>query len=145
MSAASRNPLPPPDTSGTDPTAATMAKRFNIGTTNPLAGTTNPLAAAVPAPTERALTVVPRPAKGTRPDPEGMKRASYYVSKAAAEALDEAADWILKEIPGLPRHAALTALFATMDPRKAVEAVAEARAAELRGQLAALRVEIPNS
>lgn len=144
MSAA-RNSLPPPDTSGTDPSGATMARRFTLGATNPLAGATNPLAQAAPAPAERALAMVPKPSKGTRPDPDGMKRASYYVSKEAAEALDEAATWIQREIPGLPRHAALTALFATMDPKKAVEAVAEARAAELRGQLAALRIETSDS
>ncbi|OLE20385.1 MAG: hypothetical protein AUG49_25270 [Catenulispora sp. 13_1_20CM_3_70_7] len=134
-----RNPLPPPDISDTDPTKAKMAQRFSLGG-NPLAGATNPLAAAAPAPAERALAMVPKPSKGTRPDPEGMKRASYYVAKEAAEALDEAADWIQQQIPGLPRHAALTALFATMDPSKAVESVAQARADQLRNQLAALNI-----
>src|SRR5262245_47510838 len=52
--------------------------------------------------------------KGTRPDREGMKRASLYVKAAAMDRLDAAADRIMEILgPGTPRHVVLSALLDT--------------------------------
>ncbi|MEV6562966.1 hypothetical protein AB0M22_45115 [Nocardia sp. NPDC051756] len=79
---------------------------------------------------------------GTRPDPEGMRRASFYISAAAAEALEHATDQIMQLLgDDTPRHVALSALLTA--GANQVDAVAkelaQQRAAELTARLAALQ------
>lgn len=101
MSAA-RKDVPPPDTSGTNPDEV-LRRRFNIpvGNTAPTPAHTQPM--------ERVRT---GKGPGTRPDPDGMKRTSLYVTEAAATALEQAASQVLAALGGdVPRHVALSALL----------------------------------
>ncbi|MCW2915875.1 MAG: hypothetical protein JWN52_3943 [Actinomycetia bacterium] len=145
MSAAGKK-LPDPDLSGTDPDE-TLKTGFSLG--QPSAAPT----VSAPSPhsgtgvheqgTGTASTRPRRPRKkGTRPDPEGMKRVSYYISADVAAALDEAVEEVLIQLGGdVPKHQVLSALLAAGAGHIAdvTAALAQSRAAELAAQLEALR------
>lgn len=82
-------------------------------------------------------------AKGKRQDPPGMRRTSLYITAAAAEALEAAADQVVDALGDgeIPRHVALSALLlAGAEQAKVVaERLVEQRAAELTERLAALQ------
>ncbi|MCP9625237.1 hypothetical protein NMK54_34390 [Nocardia otitidiscaviarum] len=129
----SREPLPPPDFSGTDPNEV-LRSRIDLTVGPP----------PTPAHTQvKAGTGRVRAGKGgTRPDPEGMRRTSFYITREAAEALERAADQIVDLLgEGTPRHVALSALL--LAGANQVDAVAQElaqqRAAELAARLATLR------
>lgn len=144
-----RNPLPPPDASGTDPDQA-LRQRFSIG-----GGPPAPPAAGPPGPFEASgLPGQPAPSRlagqrsqrktSTRPDPEGMRRASYYISQEAADALDQAAAAVRATLGGdVPKHVVLSALITAGAERAAEVAAAlgEARTAALADRLKALQRE----
>ena len=127
--------LPDPDLSGTDPDAVLRSRiNLNIPVNPP---------PPVPAHTQvRAGTEPVRTGKGgTRPDPEGMRRTSLYITREAAAAIEHAADQIVQLLGGgTPRHVALSALL--LAGAGQVDAVAlqlaRERAAELAERLAAL-------
>jgi hypothetical protein len=128
-------PLPPPDFSGTDPNAVLRSRiDLNVPVDQP----------SIPAHTQvRTGKGRVRAGKGvgTRPDPEGMRRTSFYITQQAAAALDAAADRIVELLgEGTPRHVALSALLlAGADQAGAVaQDLARQRAAELAERLAAL-------
>ncbi|MFE2962019.1 hypothetical protein [Nocardia tengchongensis] len=78
---------------------------------------------------------------GTRPDPQGMRRTSFYITQAAATALEAAADQIVALLgEDTPRHVALSALLVAGANQVDVVAqeLARQRAAELSARLAAL-------
>lgn len=130
----SRKELPAPDLTGTDPDAV-LRSRIDL---NVPVGTPS----TTPAHTQvGAGKGGVRAGKGTRPDPAGMRRASIYVTREAADALDRAADRIVQVLgDGTPRHVALSALL--LAGAGQVDAVAQElarqRAAELTARLAAL-------
>lgn len=136
MSAARRD-VPEPDLEGTDPDQVLRSRLF----TTQVGNTPD---ASTPAHTQPT----PRPragmGSGTRPDPAGMKRTSIYVTKDAANALEQAADQILDALGrDLPRHVALSALLeagARQAPAIATE-LAQQRAAELAAKLRELNGE----
>lgn len=136
MSARRRDPLPGPDLSGTDPNEV-LRSRINLNVpVNPPSPT--PAHTQVRASGERVRT---GKGGGTRPDPEGMRRASFYITQEAATALEGAADRIVQLLgDGTPRHLALSALM--LAGAKQVDVVAQElarqRAAELAARLAAL-------
>lgn len=71
-----------------------------------------------------------------------MARTSYYISQAAADALDAAADQILAALgQDVPRHVALSALIeaGAAQASHVTAQLAERRAAELAQQLESLR------
>ncbi|MEU0876807.1 hypothetical protein [Nocardia brasiliensis] len=128
-----RDPLPKPDLTGTDPD---KILRSRVDLNVPINPPSTPTHTQVRDSAERVRT-----SKGTRPDPEGMRRTSIYVTQAAAEALDRAADQIVALLgDGTPRHVALSALLVAGAGQ--VDAVAQdlarQRAAELTARLAAL-------
>lgn len=132
---ARRADLPGPDMRGTD-LDAVLRSRINLGA---------PSGAPTPAHT-RPHTGTDGVRTGTgrrrRPDPEGMRRLSLYVTVEAAAALEAAADQILATLgEGTPRHVALSALLqAGAAQAEAVAAdLARRRAAELAERLAALQ------
>ncbi|XVQ16354.1 hypothetical protein ACQP1W_52415 (plasmid) [Spirillospora sp. CA-255316] len=146
--------LPPPDASGTDPDEA-LRTRFSIGSGQP-----PPVAPAAPVPgpfsgtglpgqpaAERAADRMPRK-KATRPDPKGMRRASYYISQEAADALDAAVASVVETLGGdVPKHVALSALIVAGAERAAEVAtqLGQARTAALAERLNALRTEAGES
>lgn len=113
MSAA-RKDLPAPDFSGTDPNEV-LKSRFSAQTT-PFGAVQvgNASTDAIPAHTPgmgKVDTGGRKPAS-TRPDPEGMRRVSLYVTKEAAAALEEAAEKVVAALGGeIRRHVALSALL----------------------------------
>lgn len=140
--------LPPPDASGTDPDQ-TLRQRFSIGGGPPApsaAGPPGPFEASglpgQPAPSRLAGQRSQRKATSTRPDPEGMRRASYYISREASDALDEAAAAVRAALGGdVPKHVVLSALIMAGAERAAEVAAAlgEARTTALADRLKALQ------
>jgi hypothetical protein len=145
---ASRKDLPPPDDSGTDPDSA-LRQRFSL----PL-GDGQPTApgGAVPGPFSGAglpgqlapsqIAGQRRKTPSTRPDPEGMRRASYYISREAAGAMDAAVAAVMDTLgTEVPKHVALSALIMAGAERAAEVATAlgEARTAALADRLKALQ------
>ncbi|WP_280232278.1 hypothetical protein [Nocardia cyriacigeorgica] len=128
-----REPLPAPDLSGTDPDEVL---RSRIDMSIP------PDPSSTPAHTQvRTGKGRVGAGKGTRPDPKGMRRASFYVTEKAAAALDRAADQIVQVLgDGTPRHVALSALMlaGAGQADAVVQELARQRAAELAARLAAL-------
>ena len=134
MTGRSRGQLPPPDLSGTDPDAV-LRSRINLNI--------DPTASPTPAHTQvRAGANRVRKGKGgTRPDPDGMRRTSFYISREEAEALERAADQIVQLLGEVtPRHVALSALLLAGAGQADVVAkeLAQQHAAELAERLAAL-------
>ncbi|MBF6301648.1 hypothetical protein IU459_29520 [Nocardia amamiensis] len=135
MTGRGRGQLPGPDLSGTDPNEV-LRSRIDLNVpVNPPPST--PAHTQVRAGGERVRTGK----GGTRPDPEGMRRASFYITREAADALERAADKIVQLLgDGTPRHVALSALL--LAGAEQVDAVAQElarqRAAELAARLAAL-------
>lgn len=132
----SRREIPAPDVGGTDPDEVL---RSRLRTTT--VGTSTP-ASTPPAPAHTPSTPTARAGTGTRPDPDGMKRVSLYVTKPAAEALESAADRVLAALgDDVPRHVALSALFsaAAANADEVAHDLVQRRAAELAERLAALR------
>ncbi|MFI5501148.1 hypothetical protein ACIA5E_18985 [Nocardia asteroides] len=129
-----RKELPAPDLTGTDPDAV-LRSRIDLSVPIGAPSTT-------PAHTQvRTGKGGVRAGKGTRPDPAGMRRASIYVTREAAEALDRAADHIVELLgDGTPRHVALSALLTAGAGQVDVVAqeLARRRAEELSARLAAL-------
>lgn len=77
-----------------------------------------------------------------RGDPPGMTRASYYISRDAAEALDQAVHRVLAALGGdVPKHVVLSALLeaGAAQAHRVTARLAERRAAELEQRLDALR------
>ncbi|MGY1948932.1 hypothetical protein [Nocardia asiatica] len=136
MTGRNRGQLPGPDLSGTDPNEV-LRSRINLNVpVNPPSST--PAHTQVRAGKDRVRT---DKGGGTRPDPDGMRRASIYVTSEAAKALEAAADKIVALLgDGTPRHVALSALLlAGADQVDAVaQELARQRAAELAARLAAL-------
>lgn len=135
MTPPKKGSLPPPDTSGT-----TMARRFTIGP-NPLAAAPTP-AHTPPIGEVRAAHTRPTGRSGTRPDADGMKRVSYYITTETADALDAAVVEILDVLgPDTPRHVALSAVIgagAAAAGQITVD-LAQQRAEDLAARAAALR------
>jgi hypothetical protein len=132
-----REPLPGPDMAGTDPDKV-LQSRINL---NVPVGAPPPTPIHTQVDTGKERVRTPR-STGTRPDPEGMRRASIYVSEEAAEALEAAADRILALLgKETPRHLALSALLlAGAEQADAVaQQLAQRRAAELAERLQALQ------
>lgn len=80
--------------------------------------------------------------KAMRHDPDGMKRTSLYVTEAAAGALDDAADEVLKALGGnTPRYVALSALLQAGAGQvdQVIRELATKQAAELTERLEALK------
>ncbi|TCJ88100.1 hypothetical protein [Nocardia alba] len=136
-----RRELPGPDLSGTE---MNDVLRSRIDFRTPPA---DPVPTPAHTPTAPAHTQVEaskggvRSGKGTRPDPDGMRRASFYITREAAEALERAADRIVQVLgDGTPRHVALSALLLAGAGQVDVVAqeLARQRAAELTARLAAL-------
>lgn len=128
--------LPEPNTAGTDPDDpnAVLRERFSMG------GTAVP---APPAGSPRPAKPPPRrPARGTRPDPDGMRRISYYVSAEAADAMEAAVEQVAAALgEDVPKHKALSALLldaASRAPQVATD-LATARAEELARRLQELQ------
>ena len=135
MTGRRREPLPEPDLSGTDPNEILRSRvNLNIPVNPP-----PPLPAHTQVDTGTKRVRAGR--GGTRPDPEGMRRASIYVSQEAAQALERAADHVVEVLGGdTPRHVALSALLlaAADQVGPVTQKLARARAAELAERLAAL-------
>ncbi|MFF0547222.1 hypothetical protein ACFYTF_30760 [Nocardia thailandica] len=128
-----RKKLPDPDFSGTDPNAV-LRSRIDLNV--PINPPSAPTHTQVDTGTDKV-----RASKGTRQDPPGMRRASFYVSAEAAAALERAADQIVQLLgDGTPRHVALSALLLAGAGQADVVAqeLARQRAAELAARLAAL-------
>ena len=136
MSATRRKEMPPPDVSGTNMEKA-LSKRFSIG-----ASSTED--SPIPDPSMgkgrygSGMGEPKESKKRVTRDPDGMRRASYYISATAAESLDSAADRILAVLgKDMPRHVALSALIAAganhLD--EVVKQLAANRAAELGERL----------
>ncbi|MFC9898528.1 hypothetical protein ACFVMC_32960 [Nocardia sp. NPDC127579] len=124
--------LPPPDMSRTD-SDEILRSRVNLN---------------IPVGKSAAHTQVEkgegqvRTGKGTRPDPAGMRRTSFYISAAAAAAVEDAADRILQLLgDDTPRHVALSALLTAGADQveTVVQKLAKQRTAELTARLAALK------
>src|SRR5699024_10257471 len=118
---ARRDDLDSPDTSSIDPLAA----RLSVG-------------ASTPAHTPGTARPSTRHTPGSRPDPAGMRRLSLYVSAAAAEQLETAAEQIRSRLgEDTPRHVVLSALLqAGAEQAETVAAqLTEDRAAALRRRL----------
>jgi hypothetical protein len=84
--------------------------------------------------------------KGSRPDPEGMRRVSYYISTDAAAAMDAAVAEVVAALGGdLPKHVALSALIAAgaAQAPAVAKTLTEQATAELAERLNALRSESP--
>ena len=131
--------LPPPDASGTDPDEA-LKRRFSIGqpSTGPALPNVGTFATPRPGPRPPAP---PKKKTGTRPDPEGMRRTSYYISQEAADAMEAAVAQVLDALGGqLPKHVALSALIkaGAAQAHQVARALAEERTAELAERLKAL-------
>jgi hypothetical protein len=133
MNARSRD-IPAPDMDGTDPDEV-LRRRF----LNTQVGHTPPTPAHTP--TTPQVQTGKGTTSGTRPDPDGMKRISLYVTEAAATGLGQAADDVLATLGGdVPRHVALSALLnaaAKQAPAIAQELIQQ-RATELTERLKAL-------
>lgn len=134
MTGRRRDPLPPPDLSGTDPDR-TLRSRIDLNVP------VNPPPAPAHTQVRAGKDRVGAGKGGTRADPPGMRRTSLYVSVEAAAALERAADRIMEILgDGTPRHVALSALLLAGADR--VDAVAQElarqRAEELAARLAAL-------
>ncbi|MER7015348.1 hypothetical protein ABT324_28275 [Saccharopolyspora sp. NPDC000359] len=129
-----RTDVPAPDMGGTDPNEV-LLRRFQdtqVGHTP-----------TTPKPAHTPPTPQVRAGKGaTRPDPDGMKRTSLYITRDAAAALEAAADTVLDALGGdVPRHVALSALLeagARQAPAVAQELVRQ-RTEELAARLNALQ------
>lgn len=118
-----------PDTHDTDPNEVLRSRLANthVGT-----GTE----ASTPAHTQSTHRV--RTGMGSRPDPDGMRRRSLYVTAEASDALEQAADQVLATLGGdVPRHVALSALLQAGAERAETVAaeLAQHRAAELAARL----------
>lgn len=151
---AAKKDLPPPDVGGTDPDQ-TLRQRFSIG--GPPATPPEPVQAHTPV--QAGTGVYGQSQNGrkapkgrtrgrSRPDAEGMRRVSYYVSEQAAQAMDHAVDQVMEALGGdVPKHVALSALItAGADRVKEVAAgLAEQRAAELTRRLEAVRKLSPQA
>jgi hypothetical protein len=135
MTGRSRDPLPGPDLSGTDPNEVLRSRiNLNIPVNPP------PTPAHTQVETSKGQVRAGK-GGGTRPDPAGMRRASFYISEQAAQALDRAADHIVQVLgDSTPRHVALSALLIAGAGQVDVvtQELARARAAELAARLAAL-------
>lgn len=133
MSAARRD-VPEPDLDGTDPNQVLRSRLYST----PVGNTGSSTPAHTP-PMERVRT---GKGSGTRPDPDGMKRTSLYVTKDAAGALEQAADTVIAALGGdVPRHVALSALLeagARQAPEVAQELIQQ-RTTELSARLQALQ------
>lgn len=139
MSTKKRPPLPAPNMEGTDPDEV-LRRRLSPGPAG------NPFDVAVgldsPAPAHTPSTERVRSGKGTRPDPDGMKRISLYVTAAAANALDVAAGAVVEALGGdVPRHVALSALLEAAGGQvdSVTESLVRTRTAELAARLQALQ------
>ena len=134
MTGRRREPLPGPDLSGTDPNEI-LRSRVNLNIP------VNPPPAPAHTQVETGKGQVRAGKGGTRPDPQGMRRASFYISEQAAQALDHAADHIVQVLgDSTPRHVALSALLIAGAGQVDVvtQELARARAADLAARLAAL-------
>lgn len=133
MSAA-RKEVPAPDLEGTDPDE--VLRRRLLST--PVGHGSTPSTPVHTPPTQQVRTSK----GGTRPDPEGMKRTSLYVTAAAASALEQAADEVLAALGGdVPRHVALSALLeaAARQAPQVAQQLVQQRAAELSARLHSLQ------
>lgn len=134
MTGRRRDPLPPPDLSGTDPDR-TLRSRIDLNVP------VNPPSTPAHTQVREGKGRVREGKGGTRTDPPGMRRASIYVTSEAAEALDRAADRIVELLgDATPRHVALSALLTAGAGQVEVVAqeLARKRAEELAARLAAL-------
>lgn len=138
-----RKQLPPPDASGTDPDAV-LRSRFSLAADSPA-----PLArvsegksdAPIPA-TETPTGAEPSRRRGTRPDAEGMRRVSYYISAAASQELDDAVAAVLDVLgDDVPKHRVLSALIVagTKQAGQVAQDLAEERTRMLSERLERLR------
>jgi hypothetical protein len=104
VNAASRKPLPPPDTGDV------LSRRFSLGQP------AEPAPAAIPpAPHTRRTPHTPpaAPAGPSRAEPEGMVRRTYYYGRETADALAAAVDRIHYDSRGrIPKHVALNEIIA---------------------------------
>ena len=155
MNAAKKKDLPPPDVGGTDPDQ-TLRQRFSIGA--PPASPPEPVKAHTPvqagtgvygqSPNGGKAAKDRRKRGRSRPDAEGMRRVSYYVSEQAAQAMDDAVGQVVEALGGdVPKHVALSALIEAGADRVAEVAagLAEQRAAELTRRLEAVRKLSPQA
>lgn len=133
----SKKPLPPPNMAGTDADEV-LSRRLSVSTQSTPAHTS-------PTPAHTQVNPVSRESKsgkGTRPDPDGMRRTSFYISTDAAQALDAAVEYVLNVLGAdTPRHVALSALLhagAERAPEVARRLVQE-QAAQLQARLAQLQ------
>lgn len=129
-----RKYIPDPNLDGTDPNEVLRSRLLNT----PVGSASTP---STPAHTQPTSQVRKGTGKG-RPDPEGMRRISLYVTADAADALDQAATSVLAALGGdVPRHVALSALLeagARQAPEVAQQLVQQ-RTAELAARLQALQ------
>lgn len=136
----SKKPLPLPDMTGTDPNKV-LRRRISIG--DPAATPDQqPSPTPVHTQVDTEKTRVRENKGGSRPDPDGMRRTSIYITKDAADKLEAGVEQVL-EILGedTPRHVALSALIiagAEQAPTIAKD-LAKQQAAELAARLAALQ------
>jgi hypothetical protein len=139
-------PVRPDPTSGREPITVPGLPAPAPAPT-PVPAATPPAAPPAPYPGVRGYGQ-PRPASarkgrgGTRPDPPGMSRESYYVTEASAAAI-EAAIGQVREVLGddVPKHVILSALLhagAERAPEVAARIAAQ-QTDELTARLAALR------
>lgn len=138
-----RKDLPPPNMSSTDPDGV-LRSRINLGTTVGTATASTPAHTRPHTGTDRgrASTDTPKRSGGTRPDPDGMRRASIYVAEDAIAALENATDQILELLgKDTPRHVALSALLraGAAQADTVAQQLAQQRAEELATRLAALQ------
>lgn len=119
-----RDQMPEPDMSAVDQDSV-LRSRVSLSTPAHTPGTQRPYTG-----TRRT---------GTRPDPEGKRRISLYVTAEAADALDAAVDRVLATLGSteVPRHVALSALLhrAAEHADQIAAELGQQRAAELAEQL----------
>lgn len=130
---ARRKDLPPPDAAGTAPVDPLRA-RISLPPAVPPTGMGGPDTARTSGAGGygRGMGQRQGPARGTRPDAEGMRRVSWYAQADAVEAIDQAVDSITARLgSGTPRHVALSALLIA----------AAAQADTVAGQLLADRAD----
>lgn len=131
-----RKELPDPDTHDTDPDAVLRGRLSAVQ----VGASTTGAEASTPAHTQPTHRV--RTGTGTRPDPQGMRRRSLYISADASNALDAAVDQVLAALGGdVPRHVALSAVVqagAAQADTVATE-LAQQRAADLAARLRSLQ------
>jgi hypothetical protein len=149
-----RKDLPAPDLSGTDPDE-TLRQRFSLGMPSaaPAAAPPGPYTGTgmygqqqdAPAKDKRGRSKNKKEASpNTRPDPEGMRRVSYYVTAEAAAAIEQAVtEAELTLGGGIPKHVVMSALLLAGAERSAeiIAGLTRARADELAKRLEALRRE----